>query len=316
MFLDAMSLGYFTFFIQTIFSTLLLVCVTMVATMGIALIFKTSNTTNFAQGSIAALGCYLVAYLSMQWAPEIPYWVCIIIGLIAGLAVGLLIDIGIFRRGRGVNLIGKQIITMGMVTLILGVIPLIFGATEAPQIPAFVQGNWVVDMGEGWSFTITKHSIVCLGITAAVITILFVLLYKSKWGLGVRATASNEMTAGIIGINTTVITATSWAIAAGLAVLAAVMLNAGNSTLTPAFMTQTQVNSFLSGILGGFSTFYGPIVGAAIVPLLTEIVGFFGLFEGADFLIAWKEVIVYGFLLIIILIKPNGLFGKKIVKKV
>lgn len=81
-------------------------------------------------------------------------------------------------------------------------------------------------------------------------------------------------------------------------------------------MTQTQVNSFLSGILGGFSTFYGPIVGAAIVPLLTEIVGFFGLFEGADFLIAWKEVIVYGFLLIIILIKPNGLFGKKIIKKV
>lgn len=316
MFLDSMSLGYFTFFLQTIFATLLLVCVTMVATMGISLIFKTSNTTNFAQGSIAALGCYLVAYLSMQWAPEIPYWVCIIIGLVAGLAVGLLIDIGIFRRGRSVNLIGKQIITMGMVTLIVGVIPLIFGTTDAPQIPAFVEGAWTIDMGEGWSFSITKHSVVCIGITAVVITVLFILLYKSKWGLGVRATASNEMTAGIIGINTHVITATSWAIAAGLAVLAAVMLNAGNATLTSTFMTQTQVNSFLSGILGGFSTFYGPIVGAAIVPLVTEIVGYFGLFEGADFLIGWKEVIVYGLLLVVILIKPNGLFGKKMIKKV
>ena len=316
MFLDGMSLGYFTFFLQTISSTLLLVCVTMVATMGISLIFKTSNTTNFAQGSIAALGCYLIAYLSMRWAPEIPYWVSIIIGFIAGLAVGLLIDIGIFRRGRSVNLIGKQIITMGMVTLIIGVIPLVFGATEAPQIPAFVSGSWTIDMGQGWSFSISKHTVVCLAITAVVLTVLFVLLYKSKWGLGVRATASNEMTAGIIGINTTVITATSWAIAAGLAVLAGVMLNAGSAILTPTFMTQTQVNSFLSGILGGFSTFYGPIIGAVIVPLLTEIVGFFGLFEGADFLIAWKEVIVYAILLVVILIKPNGLFGKKVIKKV
>lgn len=316
MFLDSMSLGYFSFFLQTIFSTLLLVCVTMIATMGISLIFKTSNTTNFAQGSIAALGCYLVAYLSMRWAPEIPYWVCIIIGLIAGLGVGLLIDIGIFRRGRSVNLIGKQIITMGMVTLIIGVIPLIFGTTDAPQIPAFVEGSWTVDMGEGWSFSISKHSVVCIAITAVVITVLFLLLYKSKWGLGVRATASNETTAGIIGINTHVITATSWAIAAGLAVLAAVMLNAGTSTLTSTFMTQTQVNSFLSGILGGFSTFYGPIIGAAIVPIATEVVGYFGLFEGADFLIAWKEVIVYGLLLVVILIKPNGLFGKKMIKKV
>jgi branched-chain amino acid transport system permease protein len=303
-------------FLQPFASSLTYICVLVLATFAITLIYKTSATTNFAQGSIAALGCYLVAYLSMRWAPDIPYWVSIIIGLVAGLAIGLLIDIGIFRRGRSVNLIGKQIITMGMVTLIIGVIPLIFGATEAPQIPAFVEGYWVVEMGEGWSFTISKHTIVCLAITAVVLTVLFILLYKSKWGLGVRATASNEMTAGIIGINTTVITATSWAIAAGLAVLAGVMLNAGSTILTSTFMTQTQVNSFLSGILGGFSTFYGPIVGAAIVPLLTEIVGYFGLFEGADFLIAWKEVIVYGVLLVVILIKPNGLFGKKIIKKV
>ena len=302
----------FASLINVFLSSLLTICVTMVATMGIALIFKTSNTTNFAQGSIAALGCYLVAYL-MQWVTDIPYWASIIIGLVAGILLGLLIDIGIFRRGKNVNAVGKQIITMGMVTLIIGVIPLIFGAKEAPQIPAFIKGNWTWDFF-GQELTITKHSVVCLGITAVVISVLFILLYKSKWGLGVRATASNESTAGIIGINTYVITATSWAIAAGLAVLAAVMLNAGNATLTPTFMTQIQVNAFLSGIFGGFSTFYGPIVGAIIIPLAVEFVGFFGRY--ASFFLTWKEVIVYAIMLIVILIRPQGLFGKKIVKKV
>ena len=145
-------------------------------------------------------------------------------------------------------------------------------------------------------------------------TILFLLLYKSKWGLGVRATASSEVTASIVGINTYVVTASSWAVAAGLAVLSAVMLNAGSATLSATFMTQIQVNSFLSGILGGFSTFYGPVIGAVIIPLAISIVGFFGIY--ADFFQTWAEVIVYAIMLILILIKPQGLFGKKVIKKV
>ena len=173
------------------------------------------------------------------------------------------------------------------------------------------------------NISIPYHSLVCLGITAVVITVLFIFLYKSKWGLGVRATAANESTAGIIGINTYVITATSWAIAAGLAVLASVMLNAGGTQLTPTFMTQIQVNSFLSGILGGFSTFFGPVIGAIIVPGFTAIVGaisniafVYDLSDFADFVQKWTDVIVYVVLLIVVLIKPQGLFGKKIVKKV
>lgn len=299
--------------INLLFQSLLTICVTMVATMGISLIFKTSNTTNFAQGSIGALGCYLSVYLIESWVPEMPFWVGIIIGVVAGVALGVLIDVGIFRRGKNVNAIGKQIITMGMVTLIVGAIPLIFGATEAPKLSAFVPGNWSFELA-GVTVSITKHSVVCLGITAVVLGILFFLLYKSKWGLGVRATAANESTAGIIGINTYVVTATSWGIAAGLAVLASIMFTAGNATLTTTFMTQIQVNSFLGGILGGFSTFYGPIVGAIIVPALTTVVGWVGVY--ADFFQKFCDVVVYALLLIVILIRPQGLFGKKIVKKV
>ena len=299
--------------INMLFQSLLTVCVTMTATMGISLIFKTSNTTNFAQGSIAALGCYLVAYLLRSWCPDMHYIFGILIGVVAGVLLGLLIDVGIFRNGKNVNAVGKQIITMGMVTIIIAAIPLIFSNAPAPQLIAFIEGNFSFELA-GVNISITKHSLVCAGITIVVLGVLFFLLYKSKWGLGVRATASNESTAGIIGINTYVITATSWAIAAGLAVLSSVMLAAGNATLSATFMTQIQVNSFLSGILGGFSTFYGPIVGAVIVPVLTNIVGWIGVY--ADFFQKFCDVIVYAVLLVAVLIKPQGLFGKKVVKKV
>jgi branched-chain amino acid transport system permease protein len=81
-------------------------------------------------------------------------------------------------------------------------------------------------------------------------------------------------------------------------------------------MTKTQVNSFFAGILGGFSSFVGPVVGAIILPIAEQIVQTilyaFKFSKASD----WGSVIVYGLLLVVVLIKPQGLFGKKILKKV
>lgn len=302
-------------FLNIIFQSMLNIAVISTATFGITIIFKTSTTTNFAQGSIAAFSCYVTVYLLQYVLPMNLYWLSIIIGLLAGMLFGLLIDVGIFRRGRNVNMIGKQIITMGMVTLIVGVIPIIFGTNTLNQIPQFVKGNLTFDI-MGAEVSIPYHGLVCFGIAAVVLSLLFILLYKSKWGLGVRATASNENTAGIIGINTYIITATSWAIAGGLAALAAIMLNANGTPISALFMTKTQVNSFFAGILGGFSSFVGPVVGAIILPIAEQLVQTllyaFKISKASD----WGSVIVYGLLLVVVLIKPQGLFGKKILKKV
>ena len=302
--------------LNIIFQSLLNIAVIATATFGITIIFKTSTTTNFAQGSIAALGCYVTVTLMQKYFPPNLYWLAIILGIIVGMGVGLFIDVCIFRRGRNVNLVGKQIITMGMVTLIVGIIPIIFGTDTLIQIPQFVKGNFLFKVG-GYEVSIPLHGLVCFGIAAVVISIIFILLYKSKWGLGVRATASNEGTAGIIGINTHIITATSWAIAGGLAALAAIMLNANGTPLSTVLMTKIQVNSFFAGILGGFSSFVGPVVGAIILPLAEQIVQTIVYAtkittNASD----WGSVIVYGLLLVVVLIKPQGLFGKKILKKV
>ncbi|MBQ3482231.1 MAG: branched-chain amino acid ABC transporter permease [Oscillospiraceae bacterium] len=295
-------------------------CVTALAAFAVTIIFRTSTTANFAQGAISAFGCYVVADLLNK--KGVPVYLGVFGGILVGVAIGVFIDLLVFRKGRHVNELGKQIITMGFVSLFFGGIPLIFGTPERIPFEAFyntvkakTSPNFVIP-AMGGEIVITKHALICLGITVVILAVLFLLLKFSKWGLGVRATASSEFTAELMGIDTHVITAISWALACGLGVLAAVMYAGGGTSISAGFMTTIQVNAFLACILGGFSTFYGPVIGAVLIPLAASCVGFLANFKGFYGISRWQMVIVYVLLLIAILIKPEGLFGKKTVKKV
>lgn len=298
-------------YINTMLGTLPTMAVTVIATLAITLIFKTSYTTNFAQGVISALGSYTTMQLLVS--NGIPIYYGIFAGIAVGALVGVFIDVAIFRRGRNVNAVGKQIITMGMVSLILGAIPLIFAINkeESLNLMPFVDRNamWVL-FGE---VSIQYNTLIYIGIAAVIVAVVFVLLNYSKWGLGVRSTASNEIVAGMMGVNTHAITAITWAIAGGIGAIAAVML-AGFTQMTSYFMTSIQVNAFLAGILGGFATFYGPVLGAVIISLISGVVGCVTM--AVSELSTWKETIVYVIILLLILWKPQGLFGPRLVRKV
>lgn len=300
-------------YLDTLFGStaLLTMCITVLATLAITLIFKTSYTTNFAQGVISALGAYVVAQLMFD--ANFSVWAALPIGMVTGVASGLFIDVVIIRNGKNVTPIGKQIITMGLVSVIVGLIPALFTVDflEAKPPMPFFDLNLQLSIG---SFSLTYNTIVAVVITVVIVVLLFVLLNKSKWGLGVRATASSEYVAGIMGVNTRLITAISWAIAGGIGTIAAVMLAWKTNALSSVFMTQIQVNSFLACILGGFSTFYGPVIAAVILCLINNILGAIGM--DLSFLTTWKEVLVYVIALIIVLVKPQGIFGKATVTKV
>ena len=290
-------------------------CVTALVTLAITMIFKTSFTTNFAQGVISAFGAYVVANAMMSQG--YPIWVALPIGMILSMAIAVLVDVGIFRQGRYVNALGKQIITMGLIQIVVNVTPMIFKASN-PAISKIVEGNISFDVN-GEVVTITKNAILCFIITAIVIAIIFVLLRFSKWGLAVRATASNEYVAGMMGLNTHVITAISWGLAGALGALAATINASNGSTIGVYFMTEFQVLAFVAGILGGFSTFYGPVIVGMVLPLVNNLVIYGMSFadpSGEKNLTNWSMVIVYALSLVIIFFKPQGIFGKKIAKKV
>lgn len=299
------------YLLNTILGSLVPMCVTAMVTMAITMIFKTSSTTNFAQGVISAFGAYVVA--ENLNGKGLPIWAALPIGMVVAMLIAVAVDVLIFRRGRYVNALGKQIITMGLISIVVGAIPLVFGL-QTPMIGNFIEGNISFLVG-GEDVTVTKNALLCVGITAAVLTVIFLLLQFSKWGLAVRATASNEYVAGMMGINTHVITAVSWGLAGALGALAATM-NAGINTVGVYFMTNYQVNAFLAGILGGFATFHGPIIAAFLIPLASNLVIYFGNVIGKPELSNWSLVIVYALALVIIFFKPQGLFGKRQIKKV
>lgn len=286
-------------------------CAGILATFAVTLIFKTSYTTNFAQGVISALGAYVAVECTL--ANGLPLWTGAVAGVVVAFLIGILIDVLIFRNGRYVNTLGKQIITMGLISIFIGLIPFVFSVAHYESIPTipFIHLTKGFKVGE---LFIQYNTLVDAAITAVMLIAVFVMLQKSKWGLSVRATASNEIVAGMMGVNTKVITAISWGIAGAFGAVAATIY-IGNATLASGYvMTTIQINAFLAGILGGFATFYGPVLGAVIIYLLNVAVGCICIHVPE--LSTWKSAIVYFVVMLLVLWKPQGLFGKKMVKKV
>ena len=124
----------FAAFLSTVCGSLLSICVTALSAFSVTIIFRTSTTANFAQGSIAAFGCYVVAECLNRWG--VPVYLGVLPGMIVGVVIGLFIDLMVFRKGRHVGELGKQIITMGFVSLFYGGIPLVFGKSSIPP-PSF-----------------------------------------------------------------------------------------------------------------------------------------------------------------------------------
>ncbi|MCH5161759.1 MAG: branched-chain amino acid ABC transporter permease, partial [Clostridiales bacterium] len=194
------------YFLNNLFSVILPICITVIVTLAITIIFKTSYTTNFAQGVISAFGAYVAA--SALNSAGLSIWLAVPLGALAAMTIAVCVDVLIFRRGRYVTGLGKQIITMGLISIIVGAVPLIFGA-DAPGFVRFAEGNSSFSIGDS-TVNVNNNALVCMAITVVIVVAIFVLLRYSKWGLSVRCTASNEYVAEMVGINTHVVTGISW----------------------------------------------------------------------------------------------------------
>lgn len=288
-------------FLQLLFSSLETGSVYALAALGIIIIYKTSRMTNFAQGSIGMVNAFIATFFLMKTGA--PAWLSAIVGMISSIITGIVVDIVIMRRAKKTTPVAKQIITLGLIMLFLGIAPMIFGSAPL-SFPRFVESGSLSIAGA----SITYNALVNIIIGLAVMFILFYFLQKTKWGLAVRVTASSEGTARLMGVPTKTVTMGAWAIAASLGALSALML-APAITVNVSMMDNVQINALIACVLGGFQTFYGPVLGAYIIGL------------GRNLLIyyvssTWGDPILYLAILLFIVLRPNGIIGKKIIKKV
>ena len=229
--------------------------------------------------------------------------VAILGGIVSAILTGFFIDFVIIRHTKKVSPVAKQIITLGLVMIVLGLTPLFFGV-DPLRLPRLIEDGNLGVLGANISHNGLFNILFGLGVMG----ILFYILQKTKVGLAVRATASNEFTAKLMGVPTKKVTLGAWAVAGVLGVISGVMV-APMTSVSLNLMDEIQINALVAVVLGGFQTFYGPVVAAYIIGISRNLL----LFYGSS---VWGGQILYILILVFLVFRPYGLFGKKIVKKV
>ncbi len=288
--------------IQIILSNLYLIGVLSLMTLGVTLTYKTAKIVNFSQAITSTMGIFIAAYLASRLGANL--WLSLVIGIVACFIVGWLFDLLFLRHASGEG--AKVMVTLGLIILITAIIPIIFGMIPYDYF-RFFSGNIDFKLF-GMALTVTKNGLFSLAIAAAVTGAIFIALYFTKWGLGIRATASNRDVAAMMGINTKRLIAFSWAISGAVGALGGILYASQTSNVQVDMLGTIWMSSLLAFILGGYNSFYGPTVGAVMIPIILSMAA---LVSGL-----WSNAILYAIILLAILIKPEGLFGKATAKKV
>lgn len=271
------------------------------AALGIIIIFRTNNVIHFAQGSMGMFNTFVVTWL---WSSTgAPLLLAVLGGMVSAIITGFLVDFFIIRHTKKVDHNAKQIITLGLIMVFLGAAPMIFGV-DPLRLPRFIESG---DLSVGGA-SISYNGLLNILLGLVIMLALFYLLQKTKLGLAIRTTASNEGTARLMGVPTGKVTLFAWALAAMLGCLAGVMI-APSTSVTLNLMDGVQVNALIACVLGGFQTFYGPVLGAYIIGVSKNLLVYY-------VNSVWGEQILYLLILLFLVVMPNGLIGKKFVKKV
>ncbi len=288
-------------FLQVILRSLETGSLYALASLGIIIVMRTSNITNFSQGAVAMFNTFVVTYFfgTLKW----PLWLAILAGVATAITMGLLIDIVIVRHTKKVSPVAKQIVTLGLVMVMLGLAPMLFGV-DPLRLPKLIEQGNIQVLGADLSF----NGLFNILFGFAVMLALFFVLQRTKVGLAVRATASNEPTAKLMGVPTKTVTLGAWAVAGVLGVLSGVMV-APMTSVSLGLMDEIQINALVAVVLGGFQTFYGPVLGAYLIGILRNLL----LYYVSS---VWGGQILYILILAFLVVRPYGLIGKKVVKKV
>lgn len=271
--------------------------------IGVVLIFKSSGVINFAQGSMAMIGAF-IAY-SFVAKLRVPIAFSLLITFLISAAIGIVIERFVLRYLTGASLLSIIIITLGITYIMDGGALAIWGSSNFtfPKLfPAFSLelGGIKISSVYLWSF-----------ITAMVLLVIFLLFFKySNMGLAMRASADNQKVAIVLGISSRKVLSLTW-------IITSIVATAGGILL--ASISALHVNLSYIGlivfpvvILGGLDSIAGATIGGLIVGVLEAISGvYIAPYLGG----AFQQVAAYLLLLIILMVKPYGLFGTKTIER-
>ena len=278
-------------------------CIYAALALALVLIFRSTSLLNFAQGEMAMFSTF-VAYLFVDWGA--PVVVGILIAMIFSVGGGALIERTLIRPVGVDNVLAIVIVTIGIFIAVNALAGWIYG-TDGRVFPRIFANESLVTFGD---VTITQETVGTLGILLAVVGLLYLLFQYTKIGLAMRAVASNPESSRLVGIPVGRILMLGWGMAAALGALAGA-LAAPQLNLSLNLMQGVLIYAFAAATLGGFDSPLGAVVGGLIVGVTQNLAG-----QYIDFFDGFELASAFLLILVVLLVRPQGLFGSKVVTRV
>jgi branched-chain amino acid transport system permease protein len=289
-------------FVQLVISGVALGCIYGLIALGFVLIYKATETVSFAQGELMMLGAF--GALVCMTVLGFPFWLSVM-ATIAGMGLfGLLVERALIRPILGQPAFSIVMLTIGVGYMARGLITMVPGMgtdTHVLNVP-YKDQLWQVG-----GLIVPMEQLVVMLFTATLCGALFALFRYTKLGLAMQASSQNQLAAYYMGIPVKRLNGLVWALAAVVAALAGLLL--APITFVHANMGFIGLKAFPAAVVGGFTSLPGAIVGGIIIGVVESLAGFY-LPEG------FKDIAAYVVVLIMLMVKPNGLFGERLRKKV
>jgi len=269
--------------------------------LAMVIIYKTSEVPNFAQGEMALISTY-VAYMMMAQY-DLPSYLALPLSLVFAVALGCVLEFTILRRAKEPNILGMIIITIGIEMILMGLVSWKFGA-EQKSMPFPISPYDSVMFGD---FFVSTLEVLTLVTALVAMVVLFLFFRYSRLGMAMKATQQNPMAARIMGIRTKRIQMATWGISSLVGACAGLLLSP--VIMQPYMMWDPMLKGFAAAVMGGMTSLPGAIFGAYLLGIIENL---FGGYISIEF----KSVVAFAVIVLMLCVKPSGLFARHYVKKV
>jgi len=271
--------------------------------MGLAMviIYKTSEVVNFAQGEMSLLSIFLT-YMVLEFY-GFPYYVAFPSALLFAVFLGCFLEFAVLRRAKEPNILGMIIITIGLEMILMGFVSWKFGA-DPKTMPFPISPYSSITLGEVF---VSGLEVLTFIVALTVMVILFLFFRYSKLGVAMKATQQNHVAARLMGIRTKRILMITWGISSMVGCIAGLLI--APTIMQPYMMWDPMLKGFAAAVLGGMTSLPGSVFGAYMIGIIENL---FGGYVSIEF----KSVVAFAIIVLVLCIKPSGLFARHYVKKV
>ena len=293
-------------FLTNLINGLSLGSVYAIIALGYTMVYGISKMLNFAHGDVIMVGAYISFCATMYL--NLPAWVSVILAMIVCTALGILIEGLAYRPLRGTGSLAVLITAIGVSYFLQNAALLIWGSAPKVFTSIFSALGSSISLFGG-ELTVTWEALFTL--VAAVIIMIGMTLFtgQTKVGKAMRAVSEDNSAAQLMGINVNSTISMTFAIGSALAAIAGVLLCSSYPALMPTTGAMPGIKAFTAAVFGGIGSIPGAMLGGILI-------GVIEIFGRAYISSELSDAIVFGVLIIVLLVKPSGLLGKKITEKV